>query len=110
MILGLADRTDRQVGRVSVLNLVTAETIHGSDEADDFLQEQKTAVDGDDQRLVRASGSDDFEERFLGGDAVGLLQEAERQSVDRMDELFSTFGFFVFLKIKLAVDFSDFVS
>jgi len=110
VVPGFADGADRQIGRVSVFHLVTTETIDGGDETDYFLQQKQATVDGDDQRLVRAFGSDDFEERFLGGDAVGLLQEAERQSVDRMDELFSTFGFFVFLKIKLAVDFSDFVS
>ena len=110
MILGLAYGADRQIGRVRVLHLVTAETIHGRDEANDLLQEQEAAIDGDDQRLVRAFGSDDFEERLLGGDAVRLLEQTERQGVDRMDELFSTFGVFVFLEVERAVDFNDFVS
>jgi len=110
VIPGLADGTDRQIGGVCVLHLVAAETVHGRDETDDFLQQKQAAVDGDDQRLVRAFRSDDFEERLLGGDTMGLFQETESDGVDRMDELFSTFGFFVFMKIELAVDFNDFVS
>lgn len=93
-----------------MLHLVTTETIDRRHEADDFLQQKQTSIDGYDQRLVRAFGSDDLKERLLGGDAVGLLQEAERQGIDRMDEPFSTFGVLVFLKVELSVDLNDFVS
>ena len=90
-----------------MLHRVTPKAVAYRNEAGDFLQEFQRAVNGHHQRLVRTGGSDDFEERFLGGDTLCLLEEGEGNSVYVVNDFFSTLPSFVFVKSQDVIHFDD---
>jgi len=68
-----------------MLDFVAVGTIEECKEADNFLQKFETAIDRDYECLVRTFWSNDFEERFLGGNAVRLFDQSQSQSIDVVD-------------------------
>ena len=105
--LRFADGAHRKVSRVGVLDEMASDTIAHCEKADDPLQKFQRSVNGYDQCFVGATGSDDFEERLLGGDTLRLLEEGEGQSINVFNNFLSTFGSFVFLEFQDVVCFSD---
>lgn len=110
MLFSLAVGADGQVSGIGMLHGMRVPSVHSCQETDDLLEELQTTIDRDDQRLVCAGRSDDFEERFLGGDALRLLEQSQCDGIYILDDIFSTFGFSVFEKIQILKYFDYFVS